>query len=134
MSTLKFFATGVVLLILSVFQIPAQVLFSDGFETYTDAGSPLDANTAGPNAGPNGGPGNPWFGPAPPNLRVVGTEGGVSPHGGVNMTRGSMPSDLDQDWYNLSYRLNGGNYYTGNIMMDWYFYDPLGSVGSGYRD
>src|SRR5207302_8100406 len=87
-----------------------------------------------PNASPNGGPGNPWFGPLPPNLRVVGTENGVVPHSGTNMTRGSAPSDLDENWVNLAYRFNSGNFYSGNILMDWWFYDPLGPGGSAYRD
>jgi hypothetical protein len=125
---------GIILLALSVFQTCAQVLFSDGFEGYTAGGSPLDKNySSGANAAPNGS-GNPWFGPAPPNARVVGTEGSVSPHSGSNMIRGSAPSDTDENWYNLAYRLNGGNSYTGNVEFDWWFYDPLGSGGSDYRD
>src|SRR5436305_1872037 len=97
----------------------AQV-YSDGFETYTGAGNPLDKNTAGPNAAPNGS-GNPWFGPAPPNLRVVNsgdttaTGSPVAAHSGNQMTRGSLPSDFDENWYNLAFRQNGGNPYTGNI-------------------
>jgi len=133
MSLFKCFFISVVLLTLSVIQIPAQVLFSDGFESYTAGGNPLDKNTAGPNSAPNGS-GNPWFGPAPPNARVVGTEGGVTPHSGNQMIRGSAPSDLDENWYNLAYRLNSGNAYTGGIEYDWWFYDPLGSGGSDYRD
>src|SRR5436190_568997 len=116
MSLLKIFATSLVLLALSLIQMPAQI-FSDGFESYTAGGNPLDKNVAGPNSAPNGS-GNPWFGPAPPNLRVVGTEGGVNPHSGVNMVRGSAPSDLDEEWVNIAYRFNGGSPYTGNIQMD----------------
>src|SRR6058998_1474178 len=113
MNSLKLCAISLLLLALSIIQMPAQVIFSDGFEGYTDAGSPLDANTAGPNAGPNGGPGNPWFGPAPPNLRVVGSGGGLSSgaaptHSGNNMVTASAPSDFDQDWLNISARFNGG--------------------------
>jgi len=111
----------------------AQVLFTDGFETYTGGGSPLDKNTAGPNAAPNGS-GNPWFGPAPPNARVVSAEAGVVPHGGAQMIRGSAPSDLDQNWYNLAYRLNGGNPYAGNVAMSFWFFDPLGAGGTDFRD
>lgn len=113
----------------------AAVLYSDGFESYTAGGNPLDKNVAGPNSAPNGS-GNPWFGPNPPNARVVGTEGSVTPHSGNNMIRGSAPSDLDQNWYNLAYRLNGGSAFTGNIEFDWYFYDPVGQ-GAGstnFRD
>jgi len=118
---------------------PAAVVFSDGFESYTAGGNPLDKNVAGPNSAPNGS-GNPWFGPAPPNARVVGPDSTngptVSPHTGNNMIRGSAPSDLDQNWYNLAYRQNGGSPYTGNIQFDWYFYDPVGQ-GAGstnFRD
>ena len=133
MSSVKYFLMGVVLLALSIIQIPAQVLFSDGFESYTGGGVPLDKNYAGANAAPNGS-GNPWFGPAPPNARVVGTEGSVSPHSGTQMIRSSAPSDLDENWYNLAYRLNGGSPFTGLIAYDWWFYDPLGSGGSNFRD
>jgi hypothetical protein len=117
----------------------AAVVFSDGFEGYTAAANPLDKNFAGPNAAPNGS-GNPWFGPAPPNARVVGTDTtngpSVSPHSGSNMVRGSAPSDLDQNWYNLAYRQNGGSAYTGDVQFDWWFYDPVGQ-GTGstnFRD
>ena len=121
------------------FSIPATdytTLFTDGFESYTAAANPLDMNyDAGANASANGNlAGNPWFGPAPPNGRVVTTEGGVLPHTGNNMVRGSAPNDLDENWINLPYRTHGGNVYTGNIMMDWWFYDPLGAGGSDYRD
>lgn len=120
------------------FSIPATsyvTLLSDGFEGYTGGGVPLDMNYAsGPNASPNGGPGNPWFGPGPPNARVVVTEGGVVPHGGSQMVRGSAANDLDEDWVNLPYRFNAGNVYSGNLMMDWWFYDPLGAGGDTYAD
>lgn len=118
------------------FSVPASsyvTLFSDDFESYTAGNAPLDKNYSGANAAPNGS-GNPWFGPAPPNLRVIGTTGGVNPHSGNNMTLGSAPSELDENWYNLRYRLNSGAVYTGNVRMDWWFYDPLGSGGSAYQD
>lgn len=134
MNVLKSFFASIILLILSILQVPSQVLFSDGFESYVGGGVPLDKNYAsGPNAAPNGS-GNPWFGPAPPNARVVGTEGSVNPHSGNNMIRGSAPSDLDENWYNLAYRLNSGSPYTGGIAFDWWFYDPLGSGSSNFRD
>jgi hypothetical protein len=113
----------------------AQVLYSDGFESY-NLGA-LDANLAGgPNQAPNGGPGNPWFGPVPPNVQVVASgDGGVTAHGGTKMGRGNAAgNDFDQDWYNLAYRLNGGNAFRGNVAMKWYFYDPLGSGGTAYQD
>lgn len=130
--------SGFVLLVFTVCA-SANVLLSEGFESHTAGVSPLDKNVAGPNSAPNGS-GNPWFGPAPPNGRVVGADSvngpTVSPHGGNNMVRGSAPSDLDQNWYNLAYRLNGGSAFTGNIQFDWYFYDPIGQ-GAGstnFRD
>jgi hypothetical protein len=110
------------------------VLFSDGFESY--APGALDKNlSGGPNAAPNGS-GNPWFGPNPPNLRVVGAEGSVTPHSGTQMVRGlnTGGGDFDQNWYNLAYRNNGGKPYTANIAMDWWFYDPLGAGGAGFQD
>ncbi len=110
------------------------VLFSDGFESYTANGSPLDKNYAsGPNAAPNG-TGNPWFGPAPPNARVVGAENGVTPHGGSQMIRGSAPSDFDENWVNIAYRCNGGNAIAGDLQLDWWFYDPLGAGASAFKD
>ena len=115
---------------------PAAVFFSDGFESYTAGGNPLDKNTAGPNSAPNGS-GNPWFGPAPPNARVVGSDTfngpTVTPHSGNNMIRGSAASDLDQNWYNLAFRQNGGSAISGNIEFDWYFFDPIGQ-GAGSTD
>ena len=108
-------------------------VFSDGFESYGAGGVTFDKNHAGPNAAPNGS-GNPWFGPGLPNCDVVGTEGSVTPHSGVNMVRGIAPNDFDQDYYNLAYRLHGGNVFLGNVMLDWWFYDPLGSGGSNFRD
>ena len=110
-------------------------ILSDGFENYVSGNTPLDMNYAAANANANGNlAGNPWFGPAPPNARVVGSETGVTPHGGTNMITGSAPSDGDQNWYNIIYRLRGGQPVYGNCMLDWWFYDPSGSGDSGYRD
>jgi len=110
------------------FTVAAQyvVLFSENFESRKRGA--LDMNlSGGPNAAPNGEAGNPWFGPAPPNSQVVGPQAGVTPHSGTNMIQGTAPSNLDENWYNLAYRLNGGNPYTGDVMLDWWFYDPLGA-------
>src|ERR1041385_5118065 len=139
MNLFKVFATSLVLLALSIIQMPAQVIYSDRFEGYTAGGSPLDADTAGPNAGPNGGAGNPWVGAAPPKLPVVGSGGGLSSgaaptHSGNNMVTASATSDFDQDWLNISARFNGGTPYFGNISLDWWFYDPTGAGNSNYRD
>jgi hypothetical protein len=130
---------GLVVLYCCATSLSATLSYTDGFESYTAGGNPLDKNVVGPNSAPNGS-GNPWFGPAPPNARVVGVDStngpAVSPHGGNNMIRGSAPSDLDQNWYNLAYRLNGGSPFTGGIQFDWYFYDPFGQSPSStnFRD
>ena len=119
-------------------------LLFDGFETYNRGA--LDANFPGPNAGPNGGPGNAWWGAIPPDLFVVGAEtvivsgvtNMVTPHGGTNMVRGAKTGfvDLDQVFYNATFRLNNSNLFSGNIMLDWWFYDPAGagSSASEYAD
>ena len=105
--------------------------YSDGFETY--ALGALDSTLAGgPNEGTDGGA-NPWFGAAAPNLQVVNAENGVIPHSGTNMIRGCYNClyDNDQDWFNLSYRCATGGVYSGNITLEWWFYDPLGALGGG---
>src|SRR5215213_551001 len=137
---MRCFALMCALIVLSLTEeISAAVFFTEGFESYTAAGNPLDKNVAGPNAAANGS-GNPWFGPAPPNARVVGADSTngptIMPHGGSNMIRGSAPSDLDQNWYNLAYRLNGGSAFAGDVVFDWWFFDPVGQ-GTGstnFRD
>src|SRR5262249_50682496 len=109
-------------------------VFSDGFESYTAGNQPLDKNYgAGPNAAPNGS-GNPWFGPFPPNARVVGAETGVTPHAGANMITGSAQFDGDENWYNIAYRLRGGQPIKGNCRLDWWFYDVSGAGDAGYGD
>jgi hypothetical protein len=132
MKALHFIAIALVLIAVSAAM--GAPVFSDGFESYVGGGQPLDKNYAsGPNAAANGS-GNPWFGPAPPNARVVGAEDTVTPHSGNQMIRGSAPSDLDENWVNLAYRCNGGAAFTGNIQMDWWFYDKLGSGGTAMKD
>lgn len=109
-------------------------VFSDGFESYTAGAAALDKNVGGPNSAPNGS-GNPWWGPVPPNMHVVGTEGSVTPHSGNQMIRGNPAgSDFDQDYYNLAYRLRGGQAPTGNYLVEWWFYDPSGSGDSHFQD
>ncbi len=131
-------ACSIVMILTWTTAAQAVVLFSDNFEGYTAGtgdSAPLDKNTAGPNAADNGA-GNPWWGPFPPNLRVVSTgEGGVTAHSGNQMVRGlSTGGDLDQDYYNLAYRLNNGSAFGGNVAVDWWFYDPLGAGGANYQD
>ncbi len=106
--------------------------FSDGFEGY--AQDFLDKNYAGgANAAPNGS-GNPWWGANPANFAVVGAENGVTPHSGAQMVRNEAGSlfqvpffDSDSEYCNLAFRLNAGNLYYGNVVLDWWFYDPCGA-------
>jgi hypothetical protein len=118
----------------------ASALLFDGFESYNrgvlDANSPSDANTA-----PNGGPGNPWWGPVPPgppDLHVVAAESNivagvitnfVTPHTGTNMLRGlhSGAPDFDRNFFNLAHRLNRSKVFSGNVSLDWWFFDPVGA-------
>ena len=60
---------GLIVLFCCATSVSATLLYTDGFESYTAGGNPLDKNLAGPNSALNGS-GNPWFGPAPPNARV----------------------------------------------------------------
>jgi hypothetical protein len=114
-----------------------KTLFSDNFETY--ALGPLDKNpfyypydgvaagSNGPNYAPNGS-GNPWFGPTPPNAVVVTASVGVTPYSGNQMIGGEGPGEQETNWCNLAYRVGGGQYFTGDCMLDWWFYDPLGAA------
>jgi len=73
----------------------------------------------------------------PPSFFVVGAEtytipgvstNLVSPHGGANMVRGDIGGTAsDTIYYNLAYRLNATNGFSGNLMLDWWFYDPVGT-------
>jgi sugar lactone lactonase YvrE len=103
----------------------AAFTFSDGFESYS-MGS-LDNNTTG---GPNTSSANPWWGV---NTTVQGwvtnANGGVTPHGGLQMVGTSGVTK--QDYLNLLYRMNAGQTYYGNFMCDWWFYDPFGSSPHG---
>jgi hypothetical protein len=129
LKSVPLFALGV--LLAAAQPAAAQLLFED-FETY-NLGA-LDKNLpGGPNMAPNGS-GNPWFGPSPPNCQVVLAEGDVVPPSGMQMVRGTAPMDFDQNWYNLAYRLNGGLPFQENIMLAWYFYDPLGPGGTEFKD
>ncbi len=103
----------------------AGALMNETFDGY-NLGA-LDANGGGPNSGPNGGPGNPWWGPFAPNLQVVTQELGIFPHSGSNMVRGRNQGVYDMDFINLAYRFNGGQAFTGNILCDWWFFDPVGA-------
>ncbi|MGA2864545.1 MAG: hypothetical protein ABSF95_08650 [Verrucomicrobiota bacterium] len=106
-------------------------MFADDFESY--ALGALDKNPMywvagnGPNYAPNGS-GNPWFGPRPPNGQVKTAESGVTPHSGTQMLGGGAPAEMDQNWYNLAYRLGGGQAFKSNCLLDWWFYDPVGNT------
>lgn len=109
-------------------------LLFEGFESYQLGAIDADLS-GGPNAAASGSGGNPWFGPLPPNLHVVVAQDGVTPISGNQMVTGSgINYDGDQDWYNLSYRFNGGRPFRGNVMLDWWFYDPNGAGDSSYQD
>jgi hypothetical protein len=112
---------------------PASAQLYEDFESYNRG--TLDKNDPnGPNQAPNG-TGNPWFGPMPPNCVVVGPEGAVMPISGSQMIRGSnIPFDRDQNWFNLAYRLNNGQPFRENVILDWWFYDPLGAGGTALQD
>jgi hypothetical protein len=128
----------VVFLTLGLAQAYGGLLFSDGFETYNPGA--LDANlSGGPNQAPNGGPGNPWFGPAPPNVQVVGPGGGLSSgttgtHSGSQMVSGHFANDFDQNWLNIANRFGGGANIQGGIDLDWWFYDPAGAGNTNFSD
>jgi hypothetical protein len=118
---------------LSAAQPAAAQIFQDDFEGY-NLGS-LDKNDPnGPNQDANGDSANPWFGGFPPNMIVVGPEFGVSPYSGNQMIRPVAGGDRDQMWLNIAYQFNGGQPFTGSIMLDWYFYDPLFFGGATYQD
>jgi hypothetical protein len=126
----SYFLLAILAFVLSGRQVQAAG-FVEGFEVYAQGA--LDADlTGGPNEGANGGA-NPWFGGNPTNFRVVGSENGVAPHAGTNMVRGCYNClyDKDTDFYNLSFRHAAGGVYSNNFVLDWWFYDPLGSGGGG---
>jgi hypothetical protein len=129
-------AVGVLLLIgqPAAAQITFTPLFQDGFETY-NRGS-LDKNDVFGTNQDNNGVGNPWFGPGPPNQQVVGTQHMIMPHSGTQMAGGEDLGTVsfDQSWYNLAYRLNNGQPYTGLILFDFWFYDTGGPGNANYQD
>ncbi|MCC6483675.1 MAG: PEP-CTERM sorting domain-containing protein [Armatimonadetes bacterium] len=122
------------LVVATAFTAQAAPVFTDGFEG-ANIGA-LDKNApGGANSAPNGS-GNPWFGPNPPNGQVVSTDSGVTPHSGDHMLRGAFVggADIDQNWLNIAYRFNGGNVFTGNLTLDWWFYDVGGAGDGNFKD
>lgn len=119
------------------FPMPAQSLdlhanFSAGemvetFESYATGGTSFDSldknDPVGPNQAANN-VGNPWWGLTAPNGRVDATKA----HGGTKSLWGTAGNC--RDLYNLQYRHNAGSAFTGNVYLDWWFYDPLGSTGT----
>ena len=118
---------------------PASV-FHDDFETYSTSnptgngrgtGTPLDYNH-----GDNDSSTDPWWGPSPPNFcTYVSGQDGVTAYSGNQMVGGvystvNISGDNDETFLNLSYRFNNGQLYYGDIMLEWYFYDP-GTTNAG---
>jgi Immunoglobulin I-set domain. len=106
--------------------------FFDNFESYSISspitygrhGTPLDYNY-----GVNSGSTDPWWGPSPPNFCTFPSgQDGIPAYSGNQMVGGAYAfvssGDNDESFLNLSYRFNGGQLYYGNVMLDWYFYDP----------
>lgn len=105
----------------------ARALMVEEFEAYNLGGTSFESidknDPAGPNQAANGS-GNPWWGPLPPNGRITQARS----HTGARSLWGTAGGC--RDFYNLAYRVGGGSAITGNVYLDWWFYDPLGSGGS----
>lgn len=97
------------------------------FETRGTGGASIDSldknDPVGPNQAANGG-GNPWWGYLPPNGRV---DAGAA-HSGSKSLWGT--AGLCRDFCNIQARCGGGSPIYGDVYLDWWFYDPLGSVGT----
>lgn len=116
----------VLLLLAGLANQASAYVFNESFEGYSIG--VLDKNySTGPNASANG-VGNPWFGPGPPN-DCVDTN---CAHSGKGIRANSLVYMLD--YINIAYRYNGGVAYTGNIYVDWWFYNPASSNRQNYRD
>ncbi len=102
--------------------------FFDGFESYNPG--VLDNNNA---SGPNNSsanPANPWWGVnTTPQGVVTNASSGVTPHSGSQMN--GAAGAIKQEYLNLLYRMNAGQVYYGNFMVDWWFYDPYGANAAG---
>ena len=116
--------------VLRVNQSPAS--FVETFESYPYNQDPINyGRINGTALDRNYGdfPASPWWGQAPPNFCVYASgQDGVTAHGGSQMAGAAFGTvtggDNDESFYNLAYRLNSGQVYYGNIMLDWYFSDP----------
>jgi hypothetical protein len=117
--------------------------FFDDFETYSlispigkgRGGTPLDNNYL--NGTVNSPDTCPWWGPSPPNFCTYASGQLLEPinqtsilaYSGSQMVGGVYDSvsgsgDNDETFLNLAYRFNAGQLYYGDIMLDYYFYDP----------
>jgi GH25 family lysozyme M1 (1,4-beta-N-acetylmuramidase) len=105
--------------------------YTNGFEGYNLG--VLDQNDSG---GPNTGLSNPWWGPGPPNMSIFTNVGSIAPHSGSKMMGATVGYEFCQDYINLPYRFDAQQTYYGNLMMDWWFYDPkgTGTGASNYTD
>jgi hypothetical protein len=122
------------LALLSVLLVPhtsyaSTLLISDNFDSYNPG--QLNKNGAGsPNSAPNG-TGNPWWGPFGGRLTqstVVGPETGVTPHSGTQMVAGASANNTQSElWQNIAYRYNGGDLFSGDLALSFWFYDPIGT-------
>jgi hypothetical protein len=109
--------------------LASTTLFSDNFDSYNPG--QLNKNGAGsPNSAPNG-TGNPWWGPFGGRLTqstIVGPETGITPHSGTQMVAGATANNTQSElWQNIAYRYNGGNLFSGDLALSFWFYDPIGT-------
>jgi len=104
---------------------PAQ--FVETFESYNTGGTSFDSldknDPVGPNQDANG-LGNPWWGTLAPNGRINTSVA----HAGTKSLWGTAGNC--KDICNVQFRCNSGSPITDSVFLDWWFYDPLGSVGS----
>ncbi len=120
-----------------------KAVFYDGFEGMETATSRpcsptvgiVDMNWATGNAAANGDltSGNPWWGDDYPTMNV-GHLSGIDAYAGSNAlwdgqgTASGCQRLQEMTYLNLAYRFNGGSAFTGNLYLDWRFYDPRGTV------
>lgn len=107
----------------------------DGFESYNNGDldkNGVDGTPAGVNY-PNKGDTNPWFGNGPPNMYI---DGGTdtAPRTGKKLARPKSGYAGCEDTYNLASRNGGGYAFSGDIFLDWWFYDPATSNPAGFQD
>lgn len=96
----------------------------EGYATGGDSFDSLDKNDpVGPNQAANA-DGNPWWGAVAPNGRINATRS----HGGSKSLWGTAGNC--RDLINLQTRCGGGSTMSGDVYLDWWFYDPLGPGGS----